>query len=300
VVVYIITMIVVIIGALRRRAKSTLPDDPMIEPDPASETRITATVIGSVAITVLVLFVLLFGDFITGRRVHALAYEPHPMEIQVTGHQWWWAVRYMDQNPSLIVDDANEIHIPKGVPVRIDLSSTDVIHSFWVPNLHGKKDLVPGHDAAIFIRADSIPNGEKQHVYWGQCAEFCGYEHAKMRFAVVVHEPDDWQQWIASARQPSQAPQTPLQSRGQQIFQSYTCNMCHTIQGINANGRIGPPLTHIASRMTLAAGWLPNTQGHLGGWILDPQTIKPGVRMPQHNLSGDDLQALLEYLRSLK
>ena len=181
-----------------------------------------------------------------------------------------------------------------GRPIKIELKSTDVIHSFWVPNLHGKKDAFPDHDSAIWLRAD------KEGTYDGQCAEFCGYQHAQMRLQVIAESEDKFQQWLQSARKNAPDPQTEAQKRGQQVFLGTTCVMCHTIQGTNAGARLGPNLTHVASRKRIAAGTLPNTKGHLAGWIVDPQKIKPGVRMPQNPLNPQDLNALLEYIESLK
>ena len=214
--------------------------------------------------------------------------------IQVIGHQWWWEVIYQDQTPSNIVTTANEIHIPVGRPIKIELKSGDVIHSFWIPNLHGKKDAFPDHDSAIWLRAD------KEGTYDGQCAEFCGYQHAQMRLQVIAESEEKFQQWLKNARKNAPDPQTEAQKRGQQVFLGTTCVMCHTIQGTNAGARLGPNLTHVAGRKRIAAGTLPNTAGHLAGWIVDPQKIKPGVRMPQNPLDPQDLLALLEYIESLK
>jgi cytochrome c oxidase subunit 2 len=243
---------------------------------------------------VVILFVILFGDFLTGIKSHALANDQNVLDIKITGHQWWWEVTYQNNDPSKTVTDANEIHIPVGQTVRLELRSGDVIHSFWAPNFAGKKDAIPGHPTALYLRADHIGT------FWGQCAEYCGYEHAKMRFALIVQYPEDYEAWIEAARQPARPPQTAQQQRGRDIFLGRTCSMCHTITGTAAGGRLGPDLTHIASRQTIGAGILPNTMGNLAGWIADPQAIKPGVNMPQQALSADDLQAVLEYLENLK
>jgi cytochrome c oxidase subunit 2 len=266
----------------------------MIQSDPARERRFTWVVGTCVAITVVILVGLIFTDFATGQSMHDLSRRQDAINIKITAKQWWWQVEYQDVTPSKNVTDANEIHIPVGRPVRFDLNSSDVIHSFWVPNLSGKRDMIPGHRTALYVQAD------RPGTYYGQCAEFCGYEHAKMRFAVVVQPQAEFDQWLDNARQPAPPPSNELEQRGQQVFLGSTCVMCHSISGTSARGMLGPDLTHLASRQTIAAGSLPNSRGHIAGWVLDPQNIKPGVLMPQHNFNPDDLQALLEYLWSLK
>jgi len=212
----------------------------------------------------------------------------------VTGHQWWWEIQYQDATPSNIVTTANEIHIPVGRPVQIQLRSGDVIHSFWIPNLHGKKDAFPDHETSLWLQAD------REGFFDGQCAEFCGAQHAHMRMQLVAESESKFQSWLQNQRQSAPQPQSDMQKKGQQVFLSHTCVTCHTIQGTDAGARLGPNLTHLASRQKIAAGTLPNMTGHLAGWIIDPQKIKPGVRMPQNPLNPEDLRALLEYLESLK
>jgi cytochrome c oxidase subunit II len=176
----------------------------------------------------------------------------------------------------------------------LELRSTDVIHSFWPPNLTGKRDLIPGKVNSLWFQADT------PGVYRGQCAEFCGHQHAKMGFLVIADRPDSFATWLASQRDTASTPTTELTQRGQEVFLASSCVMCHTISGTPAGSRIGPDLTHLASRRTIAAGTLPNTRGNLAGWILNPQRIKPGTRMPPNQLNPADLQALLAYLESLK
>lgn len=209
--------------------------------------------------------------------------------IEVTGHRWWWEVRY----PGEDVVTANEIHIPTGQPVQLQLESADVIHSFWVPQLHGKIDMVPGEVNSLRLQADDA--GE----YRGICAEFCGAQHARMQFVLVASPPEDFQAWLANQRQPAPEPESELIRRGQQVFLGSACVYCHTVRGTNASGQVGPDLTHLGSRRTLAAGTLLNTRGNLAGWILDPQHIKPGNLMPPTNLPSEDLIPLLEYLDTL-
>lgn len=210
--------------------------------------------------------------------------------IEVIGHQFWWEVRYPNQG----FTTANELHLPVGQPVTVRLTSEDVIHSFWVPELHGKLDLVPGDVNSFWLQADEA--GE----YWGECAEFCGIQHAKMQFVVVAEPAEEFSAWIEQQQQPAPEPADPLVQQGQQIFLSSSCVYCHTIEGTNATGALGPDLTHLASRRTLAAGALENNRGQLAGWIIDPQHVKPGNLMPPTALSGTELQALLAYLETLE
>jgi cytochrome c oxidase subunit II len=214
--------------------------------------------------------------------------ESEAMVVRVIGHQWWWEVRY----PQRDVITANEVHIPVGRDVRLELTTADVIHSFWVPALAGKIDLIPGRSNTLWI------NSDRPGVYEGQCAEFCGLQHAKMRFRVVVETESTFHDWLAAQREAATEPADELAARGRQVFLTASCASCHTVRG-TAAGTDGPDLTHLASRDTLAAGIMPNTKGHLGGWIVDPQQVKPGARMPGSDLPPDDLQALLAYLGSL-
>jgi cytochrome c oxidase subunit 2 len=270
-----------------------LPDVPETAPEPGRERRMSHVVLTGVGLTVVILFVFLVSSFVTGRALDSL-YEQDHLTVKVTGHQWWWEVQYDNATAAYIVTTANEIHIPEGRPVLFKLTSTDVIHSFWVPNLHGKTDLIPGHENVTWVRAD------RAGVYRGQCAEFCGHQHAHMAFTVVVEPYDKFKAWYDAQLKSAAEPSNQSQAQGRQVFLSSPCVMCHTIRGTEAGSRVGPDLTHVASRGTLAAGTLENTRGHLAGWVIDPQKIKPGNRMPPNNLEPADLQALLDYLQSLK
>jgi cytochrome c oxidase subunit 2 len=291
--VYLIVM-AVLLTAWYRAKKADAETAPEIAPDTRREKRVSNIVKGAVAVTLVTMFVLMISSFRTGRAIGSLSSAPDYLSIKVTGHQWWWEIEYQDKVPSNNVTTANELHLPVGRPVKLELKSDDVIHSFWLPNLHGKKDLVPNMPTVFYFQAD------KPGTYWGQCAEFCGYQHAKMRFIVVVESPEDFNNWIASGRQSSVEPATDLQKRGQEIFLTSSCVQCHTVQGTIANGRVGPNLTHIASRPYIAAGSLENTRAHLENWVTDPQKIKPGIRMPMNNYEAEDLRALIDYLESLK
>ncbi|MBV9210293.1 MAG: cytochrome c oxidase subunit II [Acidobacteria bacterium] len=279
----------------RTAAELPATDTPLVKPPEEQERRMRAVVIGSLVLTVAILFVFLIESFLTGRAVTApLTSEANALTIEVTGHQWWWEVRYVDADASKMFTTANEIHIPVGVPVLVKLKASDVIHSFWVPNLQGKKDLIPGKPAQVWLRAD------KAGVYRGQCAEFCGMQHTLMAFFVIAEPSEQFYAWRTAQQRTSNAPATATQQRGQQVFLTSPCIMCHTIRGTQAGAAIAPDLTHIASRNTIAAGTLTNRRDELGKWILDSQTVKPGNHMPPNNLSAEDLQALLDYLESLK
>jgi cytochrome c oxidase subunit 2 len=251
------------------------------------------TVIVASAVTTIILFVFLILDLSVGRAITTNP-GPQALQVRVTGHQWWWEIQYRDSLPQNWANAANEIHVPVGRPVVFELRSTDVIHSFWPPSLTGKRDLIPGNENSIWFQADSAG------VYRGQCAEFCGHQHAKMGFLVIAEPPDSFSAWLVRQRDTAMTPTDSVALRGQEVFLASSCVMCHAIGGTPAGSRIGPDLTHLASRRTIAAGTLPNTRGNLAGWILDPQAIKPGVKMPPNKLDSDDLQALLTYLESLK
>jgi cytochrome c oxidase subunit II len=242
---------------------------------------------------VVILIGLLTADFAVGRSLQQ-RHDKDALTIKITGRQWWWQIEYQDAEPQNVFTTANELHLPLGRPVKLLLQSQDVIHSFWIPSLQGKKDLVPGVPTSLWMTPDRVGT------FRGQCAEFCGYQHAHMGLLAVVETPDEFARWQDAQRKPAASPTTELQRQGQQVFLTRTCSMCHTIQGTPANSHVGPPLTHLASQQTIAAGSFPNTRGHLAGWIMNPQALKPGVRMPANPLNGDELHALLEYLGMLK
>ena len=260
---------------------------------PATERRLGLTVAGAVALTTVILVVILVSSIVAGRGLTSPS-GAGAITIDVIGHQWWWEFQYRDVSPSEFVTSPNELRLPVGVPVVLKVQSRDVIHSFWVPNLHGKRDLIPGQITHLWLQVD------RPGIFRGQCAEFCGYQHAKMAFTVVAEPMDAFKRWIQHQRRPAVEPDAPDRRHGQQVFLSTTCAMCHAIRGTTAGSRLGPELTHIATRSTLAAGTLPNTPEHLASWVRNPQQIKPGVRMPPSMLSASDLEALLAYLRSLQ
>lgn len=248
--------------------------------------------IGGLAFPVVVLSALLvYGLGLTSHLTEAP--RAGELRIRVTGEMWWWRVAYLDEQGREVVQDANEIHIPAGRPVVFELESADVIHSFWVPRLGGKTDMIPGRRNILRLQADA------PGVYGGQCAEFCGGPHALMGLVVVVHAPEAFEAWRSRRLEPS--PQAALPSRGAEVFTAAGCGACHTISGTSANGLAGPDLSFVGARRTIGGGILPNNQGTLAGWISDSQAIKPGNRMPAYPvLSGEDLRAVSAYLESLK
>jgi cytochrome c oxidase subunit 2 len=260
---------------------------------PPTEARARVAVIGSVAATAVILLGLLVYNFGVARD---LAHPPTAPAVTVTltGHQWWWEVEYEDANPQRRVLLANELHVPVGQPVLVKLVSHDVIHSFWVPSLSGKKDLIPGHPAALWIRAD------RAGTYGAPCAEFCGAEHAKMQLAVVAEPVAEFDAWLAAQRAVAAPPADSLAIQGREVFEARACSSCHAIRSTLAAGRVGPNLDHIASRLYLAAGSLRNTPGNLTAWIADPQTVKPGAQMPLTGLSAAELRAVVAFLETLR
>ncbi len=246
--------------------------------------------IGGIVFPVIVLTVLLVYGLSLTRNLTA----PVPadaMRVRITGEMWWWRVAYLDRQGRPFMLDANELHIPAGRPVLIELESSDVIHSFWVPRLSGKLDMVPGRRNLLPIQADA------PGVYAGQCAEYCGGPHALMGFVVVAHEPAAFEAMMAAQR--ARRPQPTGQ--GAALFRSTGCAACHRIAGTDANGTAGPDLTFVGSRRSLGAGILPNNRGTMMGWIGDSQSIKPGNRMPPYKmLSAAELQALAAYLEAQK
>ncbi|HEX3087060.1 MAG TPA: cytochrome c oxidase subunit II, partial [Ilumatobacteraceae bacterium] len=216
-------------------------------------------------------------------------------DIQIIGRRWWWEVRYVDpRDPTKTIVTANEIHIPVGKPVRLEITSDDVIHSFWIPQLAGKTDAIPGVTNVSWFEADT------SGIYRGQCTEYCGLQHANMAAVVIAEDPVTFAAWEQAQQQPATAPSDPEAAAGLAVFQKSACATCHAIRGSDALGRVGPDLTHLASRMTIAAGTLENTRGNLAGWIGNSQSIKPGNDMPVMKLPPNDLQALLSYLETLK
>lgn len=254
----------------------------------------------AIAETALIVWVGLTSVSLVGLTIASWLADRHmnraapALTVELTAHQWWWDVRYIGKLPSQTLRTANELHLPAGVPVRVILKSSDVIHSFWIPNLSGKQDMIPGRSNGIIIRP------EKPGVYRGQCAEFCGLQHAHMGFDVTVQSPEEFRAWWTRSLQPARAPATALQKAGYAYVTTRECSTCHQILGTPASGTVAPDLTHVASRLSLGAGTYPLTRGHLYAWIADPQRAKPGNKMPYIGLEPNELHAVAAYLESLK
>lgn len=244
-----------------------------------------------VGISSLVLLFTVVWTMVVLNRVAWAAAKPR-LTIEVTGHQWWWEVRYLSGDPSKIFTTANEIHIPAGLPVLFKLTSADVIHSFWVPALGGKTDLIPGQTNETWLEAHA------PGIYRGQCTEYCGVEHAKMALLVVAQTPADFDAWRAHQIQSPAKPATGRQWAGLANFTMH-CGSCHAVRGTDAGGMLAPDLSHLMQRHTIAAGLLENTPGNLDRWISDPQAIKPGALMQRPEMSDNERAGVISYLKTL-
>lgn len=244
-------------------------------------------VLGGIVVPAVVFAVILVVSY---AAMHANARSSAAYEVDVIGHQWWWEVHYPGQG----FTTANEIHIPVGTPVRVHVTTADVIHSFWVPQLQGKADGITGRVNETWLQAD------RPGVYRGECAEFCGHEHAHMAFVVVAETPGSYAAWVANERRLAVVPTDSSALIGQRVFLEQSCSYCHTIRGTPAGARVGPDLTHLASRHTLASGTIDFNRGNLAAWIENPDRIKPGTKMPPVQLDGPTLGALVAYLESLR
>jgi cytochrome c oxidase subunit II len=278
----------------RHRGIEQEPLEQTHRPSDATERKLGTVVLVATSATVVILIGLIILSVSVGKATSRLPDQRNGIAIEIMGNQWWWYVRYPNNDPSRILVTANELHVPVGRPVLIRGMSNDVIHSFWVPNLQGKRDLIPGRVTSQWFQANSPGR------FRGQCAEFCGFQHAHMAFWVVAEPEDQFQAWMAHQLQPAGPPADSLRQRGQQVFLESGCVLCHSIQGTPAAGQVGPDLTHFGSRLTIAAGTLRNTKGNLAGWIADPQSVKPGTHMATIPVKSSDMQPLLEYLESLQ
>jgi cytochrome c oxidase subunit 2 len=278
---------VAVVYGRRRQENAAIPA--------TAERSLTRSVAAAVAATVVILIALLVASIWTDRAVaSAQPSGGSAVSINLTGHQWWWEVEYEDATPSQRMLTANELHVPVGRPVVLKVTSRDVIHSFWAPNLQGKRDLIPGYTTAIWLRAD------RPGTFRGQCAEYCGMQHAHMAIDVVAEPDADFERWLDARREPARPPASDAAQRGQSLFMKTRCAGCHTIKGTDAAGTIAPDLTHVAARGTLGAGTLPNSAAELRAWIHDPQASKLGNKMPANPFEAADLDALVAYLSTLK
>lgn len=290
----LVVSVLILLGVLALLAIGLLQRKRAHEAEPLGYTQSRNLVLLSgIVIPIIILLVFTLSSAAVNQKIVPLNADD-ALTIEVVGHRWWWEITYLGNNPSERVKTANEIHIPVGEPVRLILKSNDVIHSFWVPNLNGKTDLIPGRTNVAWIQAD------QPGTFRGQCGEFCGMQHAKMAFTVESHPAEEFRNWLERQRQPAAEPQTEAQQRGQKVFLSSACMTCHAIRGTHALVGIAPDLTHLASRHTLAAGTLPNRKANLMGWISAPQSHKPGNLMPEVPLAPQELHDLSEYLMSLE
>lgn len=275
------------------RARGALSGPPIADgAQSTAERPMRGALIGWTGLVVLGLVVLATASFLVDRRL-AMADATNALRIKVTATQWWWRVEYQDPVAGRQVVTANELRLPVGRPADIELQAEDVIHSFWIPNLAGKQDLIPGRTNHLLI------NPRREGVYRGQCAEFCGLQHAQMALDATVLRPTAFEAWRQAQLKPATAPTTPLQTHGQRVFENAACSACHTIAGTVAAGTSGPDLTHLASRRRIAAGALPASRDGLIAWLHDTQGVKPGAHMPEVPLTPGDLDALVAYLGSL-
>jgi cytochrome c oxidase subunit II len=249
---------------------------------------------GGVLLPVVVLTLLLTHSFLLGRDL-SRPLPPGTLRIEVVGKQWWWEVRYFLPGRDEPVVSANELRLPAGEAVELYLSSSDVIHSFWLPSIAGKRDMIPGQVNRLVLEA------EEEGVYRGQCAEYCGGAHALMAFYAIAAPPEEFAAWLEREAGPAMEPDDAFLEQGRDLFLSSGCGTCHTVRGTAAQGTFGPDLTHLGSRRSLGAGILPNNVGTIAGWIVDAQHIKPANKMPSFNVfSGEELRALAAYLASLE
>jgi len=249
----------------------------------------------ALGLSTIVLLALGFVDYGTARDIEtAHTRSSDTLHIRLIGRQWWWQVQYQQRTPPYQVVTANELHIPLGRPVVLTLESADVIHSFWAPNLHGKSDLIPSYSNAFLIQADS------PGVYRAPCAEYCGTQHAKMALLIVAQPADSFAAWYTNQLRDAPPPAGGAAAHGREVFLAAACPFCHTIRGTSSGGNVAPDLTHLATRSTLAAGTIPNERAELAAWIANPQGIKPGNQMPANLVGGRDLNALLDYLSTLR
>jgi cytochrome c oxidase subunit II len=252
----------------------------------------TRYVAGGAFVSALILVTIFIASVSVGRAT--VSGDPDALTIEIIGHQWWWEVRYLDPSPYRMVPTANELHLPAGRRVRLLLTSSDVIHSFWIPALGGKIDMFPDRTNVLWLEP------KEPGVYRGQCAEFCGMQHAKMALVAVVHEPAAFEAWLQRERMPAAPPADARAQRGHDAFMSSSCVLCHRIRGTEAMAMLGPELTHLGRRRTLAAGTLPNNRANLTAWLIDPQHLKPGSHMPPTNLDADVLHDIVHYLERLR
>jgi cytochrome c oxidase subunit 2 len=287
-VVWVLVVLTLLVALVRRRRERP---DPLVR-DPRRERCFGVIVLSLTGLTAVIVGVLTALSYAEQASLFGVNRQ-NGVEIKLTGHQWWWEIEYDNPQPDQTFVTANEIHVPVGVPVTVKLAAADVIHSFWVPSVMGKLDLIPGRDNVTHFTV------ERPGIYRGFCAEFCGLQHANMGLLLIAQPQPEFDAWQVQQRAAAASP-GDAEKKGQSVFLSHPCVSCHAIRGTPAGGTAGPDLTHLASRSTIAAGTLPFGRGQLAAWVADPQSSKPGTQMPLVKLEPDELDALLNYLESLK
>lgn len=287
---YLLVMAGLVIAMVRGRRRRAVAPDPAISPEDSGPNR---TLLVWVALIVMGLTTLIVGSFLSDRTI-AKARAHDALEVRVTGHQWWWRIQYRDPASGRWMETANELHLPLGRTTRVTLGSADVVHSFWVPNVAQKLDMIPGRLNLL----DLTPT--RPGWFRGQCAEFCGAQHAHMALDVKVESPQAFDAWLAAQARPAAAPADPVAARGMAVVTGGACGMCHVVRGTTATGKAGPDLTHFGARRSVAAGTLSMSRGAVQGWITQPQALKPGSMMPAMPLSPADADAVSRYLLELK
>jgi cytochrome c oxidase subunit II len=287
-IVWAAVMVALIIALWRNRPERVRP----IDLEPHAERRMFGTVLAATLLTALVITGFTVASFFTTRALGTAGGDE--LVIRVRGSQWWWDIEYLNPQADKTFQTANEIHVPVGRNVHLQLEGDDVIHSFWVPSLAGKQDLIPGRLNELTLRA------ERAGIYRGQCAEFCGLQHAHMAFLVIAEPQDQFDRWMDAQRRPGATASEPEIESGRDAFLSKPCAACHTIRGTAASGTTGPDLTHVGGRKYIAAGLFETTRGSLAAWIADPQTLKPGNNMPMVLLTSEELRSISAYMASLK
>lgn len=288
----VIAVVALLLGGAIWHRKGIVPSEPGAHLAVAEPHGGLTWIWGGVGLTFLVLLGTVVWTMAVLAQVSAPSTKP-PLTIEITGRQWWWQVRYLSSDPSRIFSTANEIHIPTGVPVRFRLIGADVIHSFWIPALSGKTDVIPGQVNETWMEARA------PGTYRGQCTEYCGLQHAKMGIVLVAERPAAFRAWWDHQLQADSSPLNGQAALGEQAFLMH-CGACHAVRGTDAAGVLGPDLSHLMTRGTIAAGALPNDPTDLAQWISDPQAVKPGNLMQKPELSGAELAEIRSYLSTLK
>ncbi len=283
--IWLLVVLMLFAALVKRRGQAPLQGE-------HAERKTRLVVYLSVAVTTIIVAGLTLASFFATRDL--VVGRDMDLTVRIKGQQWWWQVTYEGSSFGPRFQTANELHIPVGRNVRLELESIDVIHSFWVPSLAGKQDMIPGRMNVLTLRA------ERPGVYRGQCAEFCGLQHSHMALMVVAQDDDQYRRWAQAQALDAAVPDDTEVQAGRAVFMRKPCAACHTVRGTEAQGSSGPDLTHVGGRRTIAAGLLETTRGSLAAWTADPQTLKPGTNMPIVPLTSEELQQVSAYMETLK